>query len=141
MERILIADSPKHIGNIIKVAGWVNVRRDHGKIIFIDIRDRSGIIQSVVIPDGKETYEIAKTLKGEYSVEVEGLIKERPMSAKKEGADTGGVEMEVKNIKILGKTYEELPIDISKEEMDLNLDTLLNHRVLSIRNDKIKSIF
>lgn len=141
MERILIADSPKHIGNIIKVAGWVNVRRDHGKIIFIDIRDRSGIIQSVVIPDEKETYETAKTLKSEYSVEVEGLIKERPMSAKKEGMATGGVEMEVKNIRIIGKTHDELPIDISKEEMDLNLDTLLNNRVLTIRNDKIKSIF
>ena len=60
------------------------------------------------------------------------------MSAKKEGMETGGVEMEVKNIKIIGKTYEELPIDISKEEMNLNLDTLLNHRVITLRNDKIK---
>jgi nondiscriminating aspartyl-tRNA synthetase len=141
MERVLISDTPKFTGQIVRIAGWVNVRRDHGKIIFIDIRDRSGIIQSVVIPDGKETYEVAKALKGEYSVEVEGLIKERPMSAKKDNLVTGGVEMEVKNIKILGKIYEELPIDISKEEMDLNLDTLLNHRVLTIRNDKIKSIF
>ena len=141
MERILISETPKFVGQIIKIAGWVNVRRDHGKIIFIDIRDRSGLIQSVVIPDEKETYETAKTLKGEYSIEAEGLIKERPMSAKKEGLNTGGVEMEVKSIKILGRTYEELPIDISKEEMDLNLSTLLNNRVLTIRNDKVKSIF
>ncbi|MFA5777124.1 MAG: aspartate--tRNA(Asn) ligase [Parcubacteria group bacterium] len=141
MERILISETPKHIGEIIKIAGWVNVRRDHGKIIFIDIRDRSGIIQTVVIPDGVEAYETAKTFKGEYSVEAEGLIKERPVSAKKEGSATGGVEMEVKNVKISGKTYDELPIDISKEELDLNLDTLLNHRVLTLRNDKIKSIF
>lgn len=141
MDRILIAETPKHIGQIIKIAGWVNVRRDHGKIIFIDIRDRSGIIQSVVIPDEKETYETAKTLKSEYSIEVEGLIKERPVSAKKEDLITGGVEMEVKKIKILGKTYKELPIDISKEEMSLNLDTLLNNRCLTIRNEKVKAIF
>ena len=141
MERILIGDSSKFIGQIIKIAGWVNVRRDHGKIIFIDIRDRSGIIQSVVIPDEIETYEMAKSLKGEYVVEFEGLIKERPASAKKEGVVAGGVEMEVKKIKLLGKTYGELPIDISKEELNLNLDTLLNNRVIVLRNDKIKSIF
>lgn len=141
MERVLINDSPKFIGQVIKIAGWVNVRRDHGKIIFIDIRDRSGIIQSVVIPDEKETYETAKMLKGEYAIEVEGLVKERPASAKKEDLATGGVELEVKKIKVLGKTYAELPIDISKEDLELNLDTLLNNRVLSLRNDKIKSIF
>lgn len=141
MERIIIADTPKYVGQVIKIAGWVNVRRDHGKIIFVDIRDRSGIIQSVVIPDDKETYEIAKTLKSEYAIEIEGLVKERPVSAKKEGAATGGVELEVKKIDILGKTSGELPVDISKEDLELNLDTLLNHRCLSLRNDKVKSIF
>jgi nondiscriminating aspartyl-tRNA synthetase len=141
MERTLIEDSPGFVGKIIKIAGWVNVRRDHGKIIFIDVRDRSGIMQSVVIPDEKTAYETAKALKSEYIVEVEGLVKERPASAKKGDFSTGGVELEVKTIKILGKTYEELPIDISKEELDLNLDTLLNHRVITLRNEKIKSIF
>jgi nondiscriminating aspartyl-tRNA synthetase len=141
MDRILVADAPKYIGRIIKIAGWVNVRRDHGKIIFIDVRDRSGIIQSVVIPDEKEAYETAKMLRSEHSIEMEGLVKERPVSAKKENSVTGGVEMEVKSIRIVGKTYGELPVDIAKGELDLNLDTLLNHRVLTLRNDKIKSVF
>lgn len=141
MDRILISDTPKYVGQVVKICGLVNVRRDHGKIIFVDIRDRSGIIQSVVIPDEKETYETAKTLKSEFSLEIEGLIKERPVSAKKEDLITGGVEMEVKKIKILGKTYAELPIDISKDEMNLNLDTLLNNRAISLRNNKTKSIF
>jgi len=141
MDRILVADSPKYIGQIIKIAGWVNVRRDHGKIIFIDIRDRSGIIQSVVIPDEKEAYETAKMLKSEYVVEMEGLAKERPTSAVKDDSLTGKVEIEIRKINIFSKPEAEPPVDISEENPKLTLETLLNYRSLTLRNEKIKSIF
>ncbi|MFA6572023.1 MAG: OB-fold nucleic acid binding domain-containing protein, partial [Bacteroidota bacterium] len=62
----------------MKVCGWVHVRRDHGKITFIDLRDRSGILQCVITPDKKEAAEKGKTLRSEFVVEIEGKIKERP---------------------------------------------------------------
>ncbi len=141
MDRTLIVNTPKTIGEEIKIAGWVHLRRDHGKIIFIDLRDRSGIIQSVVIPDNAETHEIAKSLRSECVVEMEGLIKARPIGAVNQDISTGGVEMEVKKIKILSRPEGDLPVDISKEDLDLHLDTLLNYRYLTLRNEKIKAIF
>lgn len=141
MERILISDASKLVGETIMLSGWVQVRRDHGKITFIDLRDRSGIIQMVVIPDEKEAHEIAKMIRSEYVIEVEGLVKERPGSAVKKDSATGNVEIEVKKIKILGKTKGDLPVDISETDMNLHLDTLFNYRQLTLRNDKVKSIF
>ncbi|MFH0969199.1 MAG: aspartate--tRNA ligase [Patescibacteria group bacterium] len=138
MERILIADTPKYVGQIIKIAGWVNVRRDHGKIIFIDIRDRSGIIQSVIIPDEKETYEEAKKIRNEYVLEVEGLIKERPISAVNDKMITGKVEMEVKNISIINES-KVLPFEIDKDTKEVHEDLRLKYRYLDLRAERMKN--
>jgi nondiscriminating aspartyl-tRNA synthetase len=110
-------------------------------LIFIDLRDRSGMVQVVIIPDSAEAYEKAKNLRSEYVVSIEGLVKERPMSAQNVKIGTGAVEIEAKNIEILQKTEGELPVDISAENMDLNLETLLNYRLLTLRNAKVKAIF
>jgi nondiscriminating aspartyl-tRNA synthetase len=141
MQRNLISETPQFVGREVKLAGWVHVRRDHGKLIFIDLRDRSGIVQTVIIPDDGEAYEIAKTLRSEYVVEMEGLVKERPASAVKDELPTGKVEIEIKKINILAKPDGEPPIDISEENPNFNLETLLNYRSLTLRNLKIKSIF
>jgi nondiscriminating aspartyl-tRNA synthetase len=141
MQRNLISEVPQFIGKEIKLAGWVHVRRDHGKLIFIDLRDRSGIVQTVIIPDDGEAYEIAKTLRSEYVVEMEGLVKERPASAVKDDSLMGKVEIEIKKINILAKPDGEPPVDISEENPKLTLETLLNYRSLTLRNEKIKSIF
>src|SRR5665647_863463 len=141
MERILIQETPNEIGKIVKLKGWVNVRRDHGKLIFIDLRDRSGMIQMVIIPDNEETYKIAKDVRSEFVIEVEGLVKKRPGGAIKDGVATGGVEIEVEKISIIAKPEGELPIDVSEESLNLNLDTLLDNRIIALRNEKIKSIF
>ena len=141
MQRTLIKDAPNLIGQIVKLSGWVHIRRDHGKLIFIDLRDRSGMVQVVIIPDSAEAYETAKCLRSEFVVSIEGLIKERPMSAQNEKIGTGSVEIEAKKIEIIQKTEGELPVDISQENMELNLETLLNHRLLTLRNEKVKAIF
>jgi nondiscriminating aspartyl-tRNA synthetase len=141
MQRTKIIDTPKFAGQSVKIAGWVHIRRDHGKIIFVDLRDASGIIQTVIIPDYAEAYENAKKLRSEFVVEMEGIVKERPASAKNEKSPTGGVEIEVKDIKIISRPEGELPVDIAEENMNLHLDTLLNYRTLTLRNEKVKSIF
>ncbi len=141
MERTLIIDTPELIGKTIKLAGWVNTRRDHGKLIFVDLRDRSGIIQTVIIPDKKGAYKTAKEIRSEYVIEIEGLVKERPKSATNEKTPTGGVEIEVEEIKILSKTEGDLPVDISEDDLNIHLETLLNNRSLTLRNEKVKTIF
>ena len=140
MERTLIADAPRLIGQQIKLSGWVNSRRDHGKLIFIDLRDRSGLVQMVVIPDKAEAYKIAKETRSEYVVEVEGLVKERPGGLERK-SKTGMIEIEVVKIDIVSKCQAELPFDVSKNELDLNLNTLLDYRNLALRNKKINDIF
>ncbi len=141
MRRNLINETPNLIGQTARLAGWVNVRRDHGKLIFIDLRDRSGMIQMVIIPDKEEAYKIAKDIRSEYAIEAEGLVKKRPGGAANENILTGGVEIEVEKIKILSAPAEELPVDISEDDLNLHLETLLDNRVITLRNKKVKAIF
>jgi nondiscriminating aspartyl-tRNA synthetase len=140
MKRILISEAKDFLGKTAKIAGWVNVRRDHGKIIFIDLRDRSGIMQTVIIPDNEEAYRKAKEIRSEYVIEMEGLIKERPGGTKNE-KETGSFEMEVQKIEVLAKVNGELPLDVFNNNLNLNLDTLFNNRHLALRNQKVKAIF
>jgi len=141
MQRTLINEVPGLVGQTVKLSGWVNVRRDQGRLIFIDLRDRSGKIQLIIIPDKEEAFKIAKDIRSEFVVEVEGLVKNRPGGAAKEGLATGGVEIEVEKMKVLTKPEGDLPVNIFEENLNLNLDTLLDNRVLTLRNDKVKSIF
>jgi hypothetical protein len=72
MQRFLIKDTAKHVGEKVRVCGWVNTYRAHGKILFIDLRDISGILQVVFVPSNNEAYELAKTLRPEWVVEIVG---------------------------------------------------------------------
>lgn len=141
MERTLIEKTPELVGQIIKLRGWVNIRRDHGKLIFIDLRDRTGKIQMVIIPDKEEAYNAAKEVRNEYVIEVEGLVKARPGGAKNEKTPTGGVEIEVEKLAVITQPEVEFPVNIADEEMNLNLETLLDNRTITLRNEKIKAIF
>ncbi|MFZ2975210.1 MAG: aspartate--tRNA(Asn) ligase [Candidatus Moraniibacteriota bacterium] len=141
MKRILISDTPNVIGQKVKLSGWVNVRRDHGKLIFIDLRDRTGIIQMVVIPDKEEAYQVSKDVRSEYVITVEGLVKERPGGQEKSENSLGRVELEVEKMEIISRVEEELPFDVSKKDLDVNLVTLLDNRNLALRNKKVNDIF
>jgi nondiscriminating aspartyl-tRNA synthetase len=140
MERTLIAEAPRMIGQHIKLAGWVNSRRDHGKLIFIDLRDRTGVVQVVVIPDKEGAYQSAKDVRSEFVVEIEGLVKERPGGQGKEDK-LSKIELEAVKITIISKVEAELPFDVAKNELDVNLNTLLDNRNLVLRNKKINDIF
>lgn len=132
MNRTLIGDTIKYPNQNVKVSGWVDSRRDHGKIVFIDLRDRSGILQVVCGSD------LAKDIKEEYVIEIEGLIKERPQKMINPDLETGTVEMQAENIKILASA-EPLPFDI--KDLKVTLPTLLDYRPLTLRNPKINAIF
>lgn len=141
MTRTLIADIPQHIGSTVTVAGWVSVRRDHGKLVFIDLRDRSGSVQLVIAPDQPEALSRAQTMRSEFVVQATGLVKARPAKKSAPPSPADGIEIAVTQIDILAQPVAELPLDLSQETLDLNLDTLLNHRTLVLRHPNIRAIF
>ncbi|MDQ3239211.1 MAG: aspartate--tRNA(Asn) ligase [bacterium] len=133
MERTLIRDTISKVGEKICVKGWVSTKRDHGKLTFIDLRDRSGEIQLV-------GYHKMSELGNEYAIEVTGLVKERSEKSINLNIETGKIEIDVEEYKVLGKA-EPLPFDMGKESLDLELPTLLDHRALSLRHPKVQAIF
>ncbi|MCL5091029.1 MAG: aspartate--tRNA(Asn) ligase [Patescibacteria group bacterium] len=135
MERTLAIETPQKIGQEITLQGWVNTRRDHGKIIFIDLRDRTGLVQ-VVFVDAKD----AKDLRPEWVVEIKGLVKERPEKLINPKLPTGKVEVEAKEIKVLAKA-KELPFDTGTEDLNIGLPVLLDYRALTLKHPRIQAIF
>lgn len=123
----------KDVGKEVLLHGWVMKKRDLGGVIFIDLRDRSGIIQLIVNPDNKY-YDIASNLKSEYVIEVNGIIRER--TNKNSNLKTGDIEVEVSKLELLNPS-EDLPFEISNNTAALE-DTRLKYRYLDIRRDAIK---
>lgn len=136
MERILNKDLVNLVGQTARIAGWVSVRRDHGKLIFFDIRDRSGEVQVVVTPKAPEALETAKTLRAQWVVEMTGEVKARPENMKGEG-ELGAVEMSVQSITVLSEAHE-LPFEVGTE---VNLDTHLDYLPLTLRSRRSRDIF
>ena len=117
------------------IQGWVSVRRDQGKMVFFDFRDRSGAVQGVVLPKS-ETIETAKEVRNEYVVSVEGKVNARPEKNIKSGVQNGDIELEVTKIEIISKA--EIPFELGSE---VNLDTYLDHMPFTLRCEKAKQIF
>lgn len=142
MERTLTIDTPNFIGKKATLAGWVNVRRDHGKIIFIDLRDRTGVIQVVFVPNKKdpEFQKLAETLRPEFVVQITGMINERPKNMINEKIPTGKVEMLAEELVILNSA-QSLPIDLGAEKLDMGLETLLDMRPLTLKHARVRAIF
>ena len=123
-----------NVGENVTLYGWVAKKRNLGGLIFIDLIDRSGIIQLVVKPEN-EFYEMAETLKSEYVIKVEGVITER--ESKNTNIDTGEIEVIVNNLEILNTSIE-LPFTITDNTTALE-DTRLKYRYLDLRRNELKT--
>src|SRR5713101_3051020 len=120
-ERILAKDTPDEAGNEVLVQGWVQARRDHGKLVFIDLRDRSGLLQIVFNPQvSKEAHEAASTLRPEFVVAIHGKVNMRPERLINPKVVSGTVEIEATRVEILSKA-ETLPFDMGGEKLVLEL--------------------
>ncbi|HUV47298.1 MAG TPA: aspartate--tRNA(Asn) ligase [Candidatus Bathyarchaeia archaeon] len=133
MPRTLAKQTLKKVGQNVKLMGWVNTRRDHGKLVFIDLRDRSGMVQ--VVCDQK-----AGDLKLQDIVSIEGIVKKRPANMVNDQLPTGTVEVKAKEIKTLVKAAV-LPFDMAGPELKVELPTLLDYRSLTLRHPKVSAIF
>ncbi|MEC9375899.1 MAG: aspartate--tRNA ligase [Pseudomonadota bacterium] len=141
------------IGDVVQVAGWVHRRRDHGGVIFIDLRDRSGLLQIVCDPDYPEMFNLAERVRGEYVLTVEGAIRARPEGTVNPNLSSGSIELLVNELKILNASatppfhHDETPsedlrlqyryLDLRREEMSKNL--FLRHRVTKSMRDFLDS--
>ncbi|MFA6437517.1 MAG: aspartate--tRNA ligase [Candidatus Paceibacterota bacterium] len=139
MTRIYIKDTPNHIGKDIILCGWVRTRRDHGKIIFIDLWDATGIIQCVLAPDQEEGYKVGQGLRGEWVVKFEGEVKKRPDKMVNDKIATGGVEFLVKKVEVFSEAGE-LPLDIKGDGTDIKEDFRLKYRYLDLRRERMQEI-
>ncbi|MFA5942163.1 MAG: aspartate--tRNA(Asn) ligase [Candidatus Paceibacterota bacterium] len=136
MERTLIGELGEHVGETVSINGWVDVRRDHGKLVFLDIRDRSGKVQTVCLPNHPEAVTTAQELRPEWVVSIEGIVNERPLKMHTEGVN-GNIELEATAIAILTRA-QELPFE---KDAEVNLDTLFDYRPLTLRSERSRDIF
>ena len=137
MARISIKNSIGKVGETVELAGWVDVRRDHGKLIFIDLRDESGMVQMVVLPSDKEVHKIADTVRPEWVIGVLGLVKERPANMKNDKLPTGGIEIEVKSVSILNPA--ETPVfEIAGDGYEIGEEVRLKYRYLDLRRARLQ---
>lgn len=137
MERIYIEDLGQKAGQEVLIKGWVDVRRDQGKMVFFDFRDMTGLIQGVVLPNRPEVIEIAKQCRPESVVAVEGIVNKRPERNVVADKQNGDIELEVTSITILNHA-EPLPFEINVDTKEVGEDVRLTHRYLDLRSSRMQ---
>ncbi|OGD65957.1 hypothetical protein A2215_04130 [Candidatus Berkelbacteria bacterium RIFOXYA2_FULL_43_10] len=135
MKRILISETLKSIGHEVKISGWISKRRDHGKIVFLDIRDMSGLLQVVVVP-GSCAHKEVESLRPEWVVSITGKINRRPEKMVNTELLTGTVEMEAKEIEILNEAKTP-PFEIDKDTKGVDEELRLKYRYLDLRSTRM----
>ncbi|MEK7200973.1 MAG: aspartate--tRNA ligase [Patescibacteria group bacterium] len=136
MKRIYIKDLKDYIGKEVVIKGWVNVRRDQGKMVFMDMRDFSGIVQCVVLPKS-EAIEIAKEVRTEWVLAITGVVNKRPEKNINAEVLNGDIEIEIKNMEVLNKA-ETPPFDISSDTKEVSEDARLKYRYLDLRSERMQ---
>jgi aspartyl-tRNA synthetase len=130
--------SKKDIGKKVKLAGWVDRRRDHGQLIFIDLRDRSGVVQVVFNPEkSKECHEMASQVHNEYVLQIEGEVAPRPQGTENLKLPTGEVEVLVDSSRVLN--ISKTPPFYINEDIEINENVRLKYRYLDLRRNRMKN--
>lgn len=133
MQRTLVSESVLKIGETVTLKGWVNTIREHGKVVFIDLRDRSGIVQIVF---WGEVATQARALGVEYVVEIEGLVKKRSEGTINEDLKTGTIEIEGQKIIVLNISKTP-PFEINKDTSDVDESVRMKYRYLDLRSERV----
>lgn len=139
MPSITTAQSPDFLNQTVTVQGWVNNRRDHGGLIFIDIRDHTGIVQLVVHPEQTEAFSCAESLRDEYVIAATGSIEERGEGLRNPQLPTGDVELVVASLTLLNKS-EPLPVATKDEGQQSNEELRLKYRYLDLRRPSMQAM-
>jgi aspartyl-tRNA synthetase len=137
MTRTLVRELAGKIGETITVSGWVQTRRDHGGLIFIDLRDHTGMIQLVLQPEQAEAFKLAEQVRDEFVISGTGTLRERDEALKNPNIETGDIEIAVENIRLLNRS-EPLPIPVSADAPQANEEQRLKYRYLDLRRPKMQ---
>ena len=124
-----------HLGQTVTLFGWVHRRRDHGGVIFIDMRDRAGLAQIVFDPDNEQGFAIAERLRNEFCIRVTGLVRERPAGTSNSDLASGEIEILCREVEILNPSVTP-PFQLDDE--NLSETTRLTHRVLDLRRGQMQ---
>lgn len=137
MERTYIKELSTHVGKDVLIKCWVDIRRDHGKLIFMDLRDMTGKVQAVALPNHTEAHALAGTVRTEWVLEVEGKVNKRPDKMIKPDMLNGDVEIEIMKITVLNEAATS-PIDLSTDGKEIGEETRLAYRYLDLRRGRLQ---
>lgn len=137
MERTLTVKTPRLVGQEIKVAGWVNTRRDHGGVIFVDLRDHTGLVQLVFNPDHDDIFHLAEGLRDEYCIAVTGTVRERGVGLENPHLATGQIELVASRLEILNRS-DPIPVATRDEGQRSSEEMRLRYRYLDLRRPSMQ---
>ena len=127
----------EHLGKDVSICGWVHRRRDHGGVIFLDIRDLEGICQAVIDPSNEEAFSLADKCRSEFVIKIKGSVRERPEGTINSKMKTGEIEIEVSELEVLNSaTTPAFPLD---DYQDVNEDVRLKNRILDLRRPEMNN--
>src|SRR3989338_5740660 len=136
MERTYITDTKNKVGEVVQISGWVSTRRDHGKLIFLDIRDRSGIVQVVFSPK-TSGYELAQKFRSEWVLSITGLVQSRPEAMVNKETETGEIEIVPESVEVLSEAKTS-PIPLDTDGYEIDEETRMKYRYLDLRRSRLQ---
>lgn len=139
MERTLTVKTPRLVGQEIKVAGWVNTRRDHGGVIFVDLRDHTGLVQVVFNPNHDDIFHLAEGLRDEYCIAVTGTVRERGAGLENPHLATGQIELVASRLEILNRS-DPIPVATRDEGQRSSEEMRLRYRYLDLRRPSMQQM-
>lgn len=137
MQRTYIKDLKSYLGNEVSISGWVDVRRDQGKLIFLDFRDVTGKVQGVILPNAKSAHEISVKLRPEWVVRVNGKVNPRPEKNIQKDRLNGDIELEILGIEILNEATTP-PFDIHEDGREISEEVRLKYRYQDLRRPRLQ---
>lgn len=136
-QRTYIKDLQEHAGEEVVIKGWVDTRRDQGKMIFLDFRDMTGKVQGVILPNAKEAHEVGSKVRSEWVVEVRGKVNPRPEKNVQKDKQNGAIELEILSIVVLNEAKTP-PFDITQDTIVVDENVRLKYRYLDLRSDRMQ---
>src|SRR3989344_4965473 len=125
------------VGQEVTIAGFVDVRRDHGKLIFIDLRDESGKVQMIALPSHAEAHKLANEIRPEWVISVIGKVNKRPEKLVNKNEPNGEIELEVLSLEVISQA-ETPPIDVRENGSDIGEEMRLKYRYLDLRRPRMQ---
>lgn len=136
-DRIYIKDLKDHIGKEVTIAGWVDVRRDQGKMVFFEFRDVTGKVQGVVLPNYTEVLEVTKSIRPEFVLKVQGKINARPERNIQADKQNGDIEIEVTDIEIISEAKTP-PFEVTENTSEIDEEVRLKYRYVDLRTERMQ---